>query len=331
MLTLPLMLFIVLIELCVGQFTVMYLLDWRHSVKRSFLILYAFIYLCLTGLTYLFQQGFSSPDLLNSFKLVDHSWTGSLSLPLLLFLILLIPYTILLLMDKKAGIANDGTKPEGESARPAINTLYILRMISGGLAVVAGLVALFVVGMIYRPVGGSDLGGALVVAGFFAAALALGGVMTAMWLGHWYLVTPAMTEKPLLLSTTLVLLGVLFEVIFFIGAGANVAPVQANTGAQSTPAVVATATANPSTTPPPSATATVKPSDVPTVTPLSTGVIGWLRILVGFAIPLVLGSLAWKLVRDRSFQSATGMLYLIVVCTLAGEIMARGLFLIGLQ
>jgi DMSO reductase anchor subunit len=328
MLTLPLMLFIVLIELCVGQFAVMYLLDWRHSVKRSFLVLYAFIYLFLTGLTYLFQQGFSSPDLLNTFRLLDHSWTGYLGTPLLLFLLLLIPYTLFLLMDKKAGIVNDGSKPESETAKPAISTLYVLRMISGGLAVLAGLVTLFVLGMIYHPLGGSGFGGGLVVAGFFAASLALGGVMTAMWLGHWYLVTPAMTEKPLLLSTTLVLLGVLFEVIFFLAAGANIAPAQAST-APNRPAVTATAT--PSTSATPSATPTVKPADVPTVTPLSTVAIGWLRILVGFAIPLVLGSLAWKLVRDRSFQSATGMLYLIVVCALAGEIMARGLFLIGLQ
>jgi len=333
MLTLPLMLFIVLLELCVGQFTVMYLLDWRHSVKRSFLILYAFIYLLLTGLTYLFQQGFSSPDLLNTFMMLDHTWTGYLGLPVLLFLILLVPYTFFLLLDKKAGIANDGSKTEDKVAteKHPITVLYILRMISGGLAVLAGLVAMFVVGMIYRPLGGAGLGGDLVVAGFFASALALGGVMTAMWLGHWYLVTPAMTEKPLLLSTTLVLAGVLLQVIFFLAAGANVAPApaRASVGSQSTPAIVATATVSPATTPAP--TATVKPSDVPTVTPLSTTAIGWIRILVGFGIPLVLGGLSWKLVRDRAFQSATGMLYLIVVCTLAGEIMARGLFLIGLQ
>ena len=326
MLTLPLMLFILLIELCVGQFAVMYLLDMRHAVKRSFLVLYAFIYLFLAGLTYLFQQGFSSPDLLDSFKLLDHSWTGSLSLPVLLFMLLLVPYTLFLLLDKKAGIANDGTKPEAETEQRPITAVFLLRMISGGLAVLAGLSALFVAGMIYRPLGGSGLGGALVVAGFFAASLALGGVMTAMWLGHWYLVTPAMTEKPLLFSTTLVLIGVLLEVILFVGAGANVAPAQATIAPHSTPVVVTTPTVGSVNQPPP----TVKPADVPTVTPLGTVAIGWLRILVGFAIPLILGGLAWKLVRDRSFQSATGMLYLIVVCALAGEILARGLFLGGL-
>ncbi len=158
MLTLPLMLFIVLIELCVGQFAVMYLLDLRHSVKRSFLILYAFIYLLLAGLTYLCQQGFSSPDLLNALKPIDYSWTGSLGLPMLLFLLLLIPYTLFLLMDKKAGIANDGSKAGAVAEKPRISTLYILRMISGGLAVLAGLATLFVIGMIYRPLGGTGPG-----------------------------------------------------------------------------------------------------------------------------------------------------------------------------
>ncbi len=112
-------------------------------------------------------------------------------------------------------------------------------------------------------------------------------------------------------------------------AGAQIAPAQAAISNQNTPAI--TATAVPSTHATPTTATPVKPSDVPTVTPLSTSAIGWLRILVGFAIPLILGGLAWKLVRDRSFQSATGMLYLIVVCTLAGEIMARGLFLYGVQ
>lgn len=324
MLTLPFMLFIVLIELCVGQYTVMYLLDMRHSVKRSFLVLYAFLYLFLAGLTYLFQQAFSSPDLLNTFRLLDHHWTAALNLPVLLFMLLLIPYTVFLLLDKHAGIANDGTHPE-EQRRP-VTVVFFLRMASGGLAVLAGLGALFTMGMIYHPLGGPGLGGGLVIAGFFAAALALGGVMTAMWLGHWYLVTPAMTEKPLLLSTTLVLVGVLCEVIFFIGAGASIAPAQATAAPHTTPVVVASPTSNGARQP----AITVKPADIPTVTPLDTGTIGWLRILVGFAVPLALGALTWKLVRERSFQSATGMLYLIVVCTLAGEILARGIFLIGL-
>jgi len=308
-------------ELSVGAFTVLFVLDWRNEVKRSFLITYALIYLVLTGLTYLFQHGFSSPELLNTYTQLDKAWTGYLSLPLPLFLLLMLPYNLFLWLDRSAGV--DGRQKEVIQ----VSRLRLLRLISGGLVVLAGLVTLFVLAMIYRPLAAANLGGALTVASFFAAALALGGVMTAMWLGHWYLVTPALSEKPLLFATTLVLLGVLIQVIFAFSAGPGIIPAQASQAA--TPTVTATATTTvPAGTP--AVNAPTKPANVPVVTPLSTGALAWLRILVGFILPLVLGGLAWKLVRDRSFQSATGMLYLVVVCALAGEAMARGLFLMGL-
>lgn len=319
LITLPLILFMVLTELSIGAFAVLFLLDWRNMVKRSFLVTYAFIYVFLTGLTYLFQQGFSNAPLLNTFSLLDKGWTGALSLPLLLFFLLLLPYTVFLLGDKKAGV--DGKVEE----RTIVSRARILRLVSGGLTVLAGLITLFVLGMIYRPMAASGLGGALVVGSFFAAALALGGVMTAMWLGHWYLVTPALSEKPLQFAAILVLLGILAEVAFaFTGA-----PAVATQSQATSPAVTATSTVT--TITPTPGTATVKLSDVPTITPLSTGAIGWLRILIAFVLPLVLLAFIIKLIRDRSFQSATGMLYLVVVLTLAGEAMSRGLFLTGLQ
>jgi DMSO reductase anchor subunit len=319
LITLPLILFMVLTELSIGAFAVLFLLDWRNMVKRSFLVTYAFIYVFLTGLTYLFQQGFSNAPLLNTFSLLDKGWTGALSLSLLLFFLLMLPYTVFLLVDKKAGV--DGKVEE----RTIVSRARILRLVSGGLTVLAGLITLFVLGMIYRPMASSGLGGALVVGSFFAAALALGGVMTAMWLGHWYLVTPALSEKPLQFAAILVLLGILAEVAFaFSGAPAVATHTQAIS-----PAVSATSTVT--TTAPTPGTVTVKPSDVPTITPLSTGAIGWLRILIAFVLPLVLLAFIIKLIRDRSFQSATGMLYLVVVLTLAGESMSRGLFLTGLQ
>ena len=319
LITLPLILFIVLTELSIGAFAVLFLLDWRNLVKRSFLITYAFIYIFLTGLTYLFQLGFSNAQLLNTFSLLDKGWTGFLSLPLLLFFLLLLPYTIFLLADKKAGV--DGKVEE----RTIISRVRILRLVSGGLAVLAGLITLFVLGMIYRPMASSSLAGVFIVGSFFAAALALGGVMTAMWLGHWYLVTPALSEKPLQFAAILVLLGILAEVAFAF-TGAPAVPSHPQT---TRPAVTATSTVTTATPAP--GTATVKPSDVPTVTPLSTGAIGWLRIVIGFVLPLLLLVFILKLIHDRAFQSATGMLYLVVVMTLAGEAMSRGLFLTGLQ
>src|SRR5712692_532351 len=160
MLTLPLILFIVMTELSVGAFTVMFALDWRNQVKRNFLVTYGIIYLFLTGLTYLFQQNFSAPDLLNTFALLDKGWTGYLSPSLLLFLLLLIPYNFFLWADKKAGV---GGKTEGHTQ---VTRVRILRLISGGLAVIAGLTTILVIGMIYRPLASSNLAGVFTVAGF---------------------------------------------------------------------------------------------------------------------------------------------------------------------
>src|SRR6266568_9515491 len=322
LLTLPLILFIVMAELSVGAFTVLFVLDWRNEVKRSFLITYALIYLVLTGLTYLFQHGFSSPELLNTYTQLDKAWTGYLSLPLLLFLLLMLPYNLFLWLDRSAGV--DGRQKEVIQ----VSRLRLLRLISGGLTVLAGLATLFVIAMIYRPLAAANLGGAITVASFFAAALALGGVMTAMWLGHWYLVTPALSEKPLLFATSLVLLGILLQVILAISAS----PMTTYANRPSTPAPTVTAPATPvisGATPTPNPS--IKPANAPVVTPLSAEVIGWLRIVVSFVMPLILGGVILKLIRDRSFQSATGMLYLIVVLTLAGEAIARGLFLMGLS
>ena len=355
LITLPLVLFIVMTEITIGSVSVLVLLDWRNEVKRGFLISYALIYLGLTYLTYLVQQNFATPQLLSLFPQLDQHWIGYQSLPLLLFFLLMIPYSLLLLLDKRAGV--DGGKKEAkktikagkgssevieneavvesenkeaQSSLPTptrrVSVIRILRLLSGVMTVIAGLTTLFVMGMIFRPLGGAGLGSVLTVASFFAASLALGGVLTAMWLGHWYLVTPALSEKPLQFATTLVLLGVLAQVVFTFSAVAL--PTYSNTTAQQSPTPVVT---TPTPAPNSHGTPSVKqPSNVPTVTPLSAGAISWVRILVSFVIPLILGGLAWKLIRDRSFQSATGMLYLVVVCTLAGEAMARGLFLGGL-
>ena len=332
--TLPLVLFIVMTEVSIGSFTVLVLLDWRNEVKRGFLVSYALIYLGLTYLTYLFQQNFSTPEQLSSYHQLDQLWTRYETLPLLLFFLLMIPYNALLWFDKTAGVdaKREAEKAQLESAtseepitehvQPVrrFSIVRILRLLSGVGTVAAGLTTLFVMAMIYRPLASANVGGAFTVASFFAAALALGGVLTAMWLGHWYLVTPALSEKPLQFATTLVLLGVLAQVLFAFTAGPSTIA-QATTAQQPSSGIV-----TPTTTP----DTHVKPANAPTYTPLSTDAISWIRILVSFIIPLVLGGLAWKLIRDRSFQSATGMLYLVVVCTLAGEAMARGLFLVGL-
>src|SRR5947209_17579924 len=102
--------------------------------------------------------------------------------------------------------------------------------------------------------------------------------MTAMWLGHWYLVTPALSEKPLRFATTLVLIGILAQLVFtFTGGLSTVATSQSNKAV--TPAGTATATtAVSAATPVPKSQ--VKPSNALVMAPLSIDVIGWLRLLL---------------------------------------------------
>ncbi len=329
LITLPLILFIVMAELSVGAFAVLFLLDWRNMVKRNFLVTYAIIYVLFTGLTVLFQLNFSNQELLNTFTLLDKTWTAYLTPFLLLFLVLMVPYTILLLMDKKAGVDGKFKQEEEEIGRTRWSNIRIVRLIFGSLDVLAGVVTLFVLGMIFRPLAASRPAEAFAVGSFFASALALGGVMTAMWLGHWYLVTPALSEKPLRFATTLVLIGVLAQLVFTFTGGLSTAA-QSQSNKAVTPAVTATTTtAISAATPVPNSQ--VKPSDTTVVAPLSIDAIGWLRLLVAFVLPLALLCFILKLIHDRSFQSATGMLYLVVVLTLAGEALSRGLFLAGLS
>ena len=329
LITLPLMLFIVMAELSIGAFAVLFLLDWRNMVKRNFLVTYAIIYVLFTGLTVLFQLNFSNQELLNTFTLLDNAWADYLTPFLLLFLVLMVPYTILLLMDKKAGVDGKFKQEEEEIGRTRWSNIRIVRLSFGSLDVLAGVVTLFVLGMIFRPLAASGPAEAFAVGSFFASALALGGVMTAMWLGHWYLVTPALSEKPLRFATTLVLIGVLAQLVFTFTGGLSTAA-QSQSSNAVTPAVTATTTtAISAATPVPNSQ--VKPSNAIVVAPLSVDMIGWLRLLVAFVLPLALLGFILKLIHDRSFQSATGMLYLVVVLTLAGEALSRGLFLAGLS
>src|SRR5260370_2313644 len=211
LITLPLMLFIVMAELSVGAFAVLFLLDWRNMVKRNFLVTYAIIYVLFTGLTVLFQLNFSTQELLNTFLLLDNALTDYLTPLLLLFLALMVPYTILLLMDKKAGVDGKFKQEEEEIGRTRWSNIRIVRLIVGSLDVLAGVVTLFVLGMIFRPLAAAGPAEAFAVGSFFASALALGGVMTAMWLGHWDLVTPSRSAKPLRFGTGLLFIGVLAQ------------------------------------------------------------------------------------------------------------------------
>jgi hypothetical protein len=128
--------------------------------------------------------------------------------------------------------------------------------------------------------------GLFVVDELSSAAL-LGASMTAMLLGHSYLIAPTMSITPLLR-----LLSGLF-VSLFVRAGVAGTGLWFWTGSHSL------ATLN----------------EVTLLLPLRWG--------LGFVAPLVLGFMAWQTARIRSTQSATGILYVVVIFCFLGELMGQ--------
>ncbi len=128
-------------------------------------------------------------------------------------------------------------------------------------------------------------------ASVISSALLLGWSLITMLLGHWYLVSPRLTFRHLVIFSW-VLMAVIALRLLTVGAGLTAAAVsEAN------------------------------------YWPLLTGLTGqgmffWFRVLWGLAIPLPLGILSLHCARQRSNQSATGILYVVVAFVLLGELVA---------
>jgi hypothetical protein len=134
--------------------------------------------------------------------------------------------------------------------------------------------------------------GAWALVGDCTSALFLGAVMSAMLMGHLYLIAPTMSLTPLfrLLGTA--------GVALLLRAAADGVALWCWTETHSFGKV-------------------------------GIDTLLWLpvRWLVGFAGPLALGWMAWHAARIRSTQSATGILYVVVILSFLGEL--TGLLLRG--
>ena len=133
----------------------------------------------------------------------------------------------------------------------------------------------------------------LVALSLAAGSLAVGLAAVGLALGHWYLVTPRLPAQPLVELTAALLIVIVVQVALF--GGAMAVSVTAPEGGRSVPL-----------------------AEDPTF---------WLRIVVGFALPLLFGWMAWQSARIRSMMAATGLLYLATAAVLAAEIAARALML----
>ncbi|MDX1642753.1 MAG: hypothetical protein R3244_00200 [Thermoanaerobaculia bacterium] len=129
----------------------------------------------------------------------------------------------------------------------------------------------------------------------FSSALLLGWGLVTMLLGHWYLVAPKLRFRHLTVFCW-VLLG---AVGLKLGAFAA--------------SLLAAAAVDPLLSPHPWRLLTTLSGD---------GMFFWIRVLWGLAGPLLLGVMSLTCARRGSNQSATGILYVLVVGTFVGEITA---------
>lgn len=158
----------------------------------------------------------------------------------------------------------------------------LARRPSGGLAAAAVLVlsALAVMGLLPRGTF-SEAGPAVQFIGSeLAAALLLGSAMTAMLLGHWYLTAPMMKLRPLVVLNRGLLAAIVVRMAFAAAGLANLG-----------------------------------------IGSLSSTQFLWLgmRWVCGLALPLVLALLVPKILRYRNTQSATGVLFALVILVFIGE------------
>jgi hypothetical protein len=124
-------------------------------------------------------------------------------------------------------------------------------------------------------------------------AAVTGGSMSAVALGHWYLFTPKLSERPLtlqirMLLSALVVQGLLFIVWATLGGGVDQGPWDALSG--------------------------------------SSVLLVVLRGIVTIAFPMVLTYMALRTALTRSMESATGLLYINLAAILAGTIGAAYLY-----
>jgi hypothetical protein len=323
---LPQALFLVMLELSVGSFVSLYLLDVRGGTTRGFLTFQGILYLVFGILTLLAMNGFATPQIVRGTGL-DESWLSAQGPLVLVFVLLMIPWNVLLWTSGRS--SSQQPKKTIQGGRP----YKLPREIAGAITCLAGLVALLVVAMAYRTLADSRLDGAFVVLTFLSGALALGGVMTAMLLGHWYLNTPTASGKPLEFITAVLLIALAAELGFTLLMGPSTAPIVSGATTVQPGTTIQTGKNGITVTTP-----TVLPGNkhgsqsVKTAetrqAPLGQGAMQWLQFLMGFIAPLILGGVALYLTYGRSFQSATGMLYLCVSFIFIGEVLGRGLLLL---
>lgn len=268
-LTLPLALFLLLAETAVGGIATVAYLRVSGGLTQGFLKFIAVTYAIFGALAFLVVV-LGPPGSYHSLLAINQLAAGALVLLQGLVLIALIVLAVFIFRRKEAAAG-------------------------GWLPVLAASVLLLVdVAVAFLPSAGSLLDGAALTATVVLSAAVLGAATTGMLLGHWYLVTPALTNRPLLRVIVVLLVGLVLQALVLPLALGGL-------GHQ-----------------------TGSPIHALGLSP----VLSILWALGAIILPLVAAALALATCRIRSFMSTTGLLYLAMIALLPGQLLGQLLFFV---
>jgi len=264
---LPYTVLILLAEFTIGGLWVLLAADMRGSVARSFVKFGAVLLMISAALTLVVAAIISVPLEVDGYRL-DPAYMSPTRVSLAALFALTIPYSALVIK---------------EARQPSL--------VTGAAAATAGLVSLALLAQVFALPTWGYVG---TILSLLVGALAVGAVSMGMILGHWYLVTPRLPEKPLREMTALLLVVLAVQVVLL---APNLA---------------------------------LPHDSIPNAIDLSINEnpFFWMRVAGGLAFPMLLTYMAFDSSGARAMQSATGLLYIAMALVISGEILAKGLLFV---
>ena len=269
-LTLPLALFLLLAETTIGGVATVAYLSLTGGLTRGFLKFIAVTYAILAALAFLVVLA-APPGSYQRLFAINQSAAGALVFLQGLLVIVMLAQVVVI-----------WRRPDA-SFRSWVPTL------AASALLLAGIVAAL------WPLARSPLEAAGITLTVMLSAAVLGAATTGMLLGHWYLVTPALTNAPLLRAIVVLLGSLVLQAILF--------PLTLGGLTHGSGSVTSALGLSP--------------------------VLSVLWALAAVVLPLVASGLALPTGRLRSFMSTTGLLYLAMIAILPGQLLGQLLFFIA--
>lgn len=271
MLAIPLITLQAVVEVAIGGFLALFITDLTRLVTRGFLASTGVVLLLVGAIGAAGEFAIPDPAHFTD-HFLNRSWlTPSLRLTAA-FMVAFLAYLVALYL------------------RPPV-----LHVLVGFITAAIGLSALLTTAFVFPTPSWGSPG---TIAAFLLSAVTIGTVTTAMLLGHWYLVVPNLSIRPLVALLALLAIGLVLQGVLAAGALLVLA---GHAGVASRQEVLSG----------------------------GFGLTFWMHIGIGITLPLLLTGLAAQSTRMRSLMSATGLLYVAVVLILVGQVTGKVIFFNG--